>query len=419
MDEFDVVDEETAKTRLRERSAVVSLEQLATERASLNYSHVPLTGSVVAGTGLETVQAGTCGALACRRPSLDADLGSLLHYFDYVVMQGPSARDYTDLSEAIKNPDERPVAIHMAVREMECLLYLRSTGISNHIIFANKPSCFCDHHFKDHAAALGLAEMADRERIAKMAKRLSRAGLVRVEQRQPRDWYGYISEPLFFGSIGKRYRRKTAPKKAAVAEEILRRDLMAVVFDAAAAQMMGLPMASMAVPQYFDRDSESSRPRLTVDEVATQLKVPILSSLTTKQIVELRERESAHFEAFRAALREAVATTLEKIPAASPQLIGELAWQEQLKPALADLERRISASRSSLWQSSSSGLVLGVAATTVASVVTAPWAAAMLGAAVATTLPVNQISEYFKERKQVNVSPMYFLWKAKKAQNHA
>lgn len=414
MDEFDATDAQTTKERLKSPRAVERLNELASRNSSIDYSHVPLAGSVVAGLGIETDEPGICGSLKCRQPSLDSDIGSLLHYFDYVVMQGPSARGYQRL---VANLDNDWHARFDVAQDVLCLQYLRTTGISNHVIFANKPSCFCDEHFKEHAGSLGLEAMTDAEAVPDMARQLVRSGLVKIEERRPELWYGYIAEPLFFGSLGRNYSQKSAPTETLVAEEIIRRDLMSMVYDAAAARMMRLPMASLASPEFFNRERSAGRP--TVDEVATSLKIPILSNLTTAQLVQLRERETAHFEAFRVALREAVATSIEKLPEASPHQIGEVAWQEQLKPALADLERRLANNRKSLLLTSGTALTMGTAATAIASVVTAPWAAAMLGAAVASTLPLGQISEYFKGRQQANLSSMYFLWKARKAQTHS
>ncbi|TDC32888.1 hypothetical protein [Micromonospora sp. KC213] len=424
MDEFEAFDKETVWDRLKDPRAVDRLHTISSESMFIDYSTVPLVGTVVAGTGIELGQPGICGTLRCRKPTLDSDLGSLLHYFDYVVMQGPDPRSYRRYAEQLADRQRYPMTRLTVARDVACLQYLRQSEITKHVVFANKPGCFCDRHFKEHADALGLTEFTEPSMIADMAQRLTRKGLVSVEKVDPGAWYGYITRPVFLGSIGKRYEQEKPPSQATVANDIIKRDLMSMVFDGAAARMMGLPMASLAVPGYFEtvpgyfeteRGGEGPR---TIEEVAAHLTLPILSNLKTAEVVRLRERHSADFEAFRSALREAISTTMERMPDVSPQRIAETAWQEQLKPALADLERRISVNRRSLALGSGTMLTIGSVTTAVASAVTAPWAAALLGAAVASTLPVAQISEYLKERKQINMSSMYFLWRAQKMQDH-
>lgn len=418
--EFGVDDAEQIADRLKSKAAVERLQQIASTDVKIDYGHVPLTGTVVAGPGIEIDAPGFCSAFNCIKQSIDDNFTSLLHYFDYVVMQGPSARSYASFSDDLANRATQFQTAFGLEQDVRTLAYLNNTGISNYIVFANKPECFCNAHFSQAAAGLGIEDLVTSDSVTAMAQGIRKRGHVLLRPGIGGGWYGWIEHPLFMQTAGVTLRSRRKPTKVAVAERIIRNQLMAVVFSAAAAKRMGLPMSSLAQPAFFDgRSSERSNvSAVTVDDVATRLKLPILSDLGVAAFVALREREPAHFESFRASLREAVAETLAKYPTASPEAVGEIAWHEKLKPALADLERRISVNRTTLGIRSGIALSIGSVSTAVASVVTAPWMAAMLGTAIAATMPLTQISDYLRERQQVETSNMYFLWKAKRSQNH-
>ncbi|GAB3944006.1 hypothetical protein GCM10027614_33490 [Micromonospora vulcania] len=149
------------------------------------------------------------------------------------------------------------------------------------------------------------------------------------------------------------------------------------------------------------------------------MKIPVLSGLSTAELIRLRITASDDFDIFQQALRMAISATLANSQSSNPAAIGEKTWQEILKPALADIERKLTADRWGLGVGGVTTVSVGFAAAAVSSITSLPLAAALLGAAASATVPLNQFSEYIKDRKQARSSPYYFLWRARKMQTHA
>ncbi|WP_194838911.1 hypothetical protein [Nocardia sp. XZ_19_369] len=433
MEEFEVHDEKTVRRRLKSARARQALHEramadlqegrrkqmrnTAAMQGFESFEYVvdaPLVGTVSAGPGIEIESLGTCDHFKCRTENLNLNIGPLLQYYDNILVQGPSSRRYESIVEDLERSN-RDGYKFMIVEDILTMEYLRKTHIADHLIYTHKPdgeSC-CDDHFRQYAANAGLSDLADGDILQDMAKELARSGGIEIEEGCKHQWYGRLRDPLFNGAMGLKYEVK--PSRIEVAEDILRRDFTSLIFDSLTAKWNGVPLASLAAPE--PKTDQNGRD-LSVDSVATSLSLPILNKLTASQIVALRRSDPESFEIFRSALRTAIVDTIEEHPDAPRDAVEKLVWSEHMKPALARLEKSLKANSSATMVKTGGGLTLGVAATTIASIASTPWAAAILGTAAAATLPWTHIAEYIKDRKQAQMSDMFFLWKAQRKFSH-
>ena len=357
---------------------------------------------------------GGCSHFECRAHTIDHQAAEVFHFFDYLVMQGPDAEGYHHSIDRVKS-DEQFHAFTIGVAyDVQTLLHLRRIRASDYVFFIDKPAAFCKDHYFEGIGDLGLTHLMDPDALTDVAKRLARTGAVSVEEVGPSRYIYRYDHPLLNGlPLVMHYGRKIPKYK--VVEGVLVDYLFAMLGDLVASRASGSPLVRTAPVALFDGTIAPSE--VTVQEVAARLTLPVLSELDTESLIKLREYEYAHFERFRSALTIAIAETIEKTKEArrSPQEIAAIVLQEHIRPALADIERKLAASSTSMTRKLLAGLSVG--ATSVAfgalaampSIATAGIVTAGLGAA-ATTLP--HIYKHFEDRQSIeSTADMFFLWK--------
>ncbi|RSM56605.1 hypothetical protein DMB66_33905 [Actinoplanes sp. ATCC 53533] len=134
--------------------------------------------------------------------------------------------------------------------------------------------------------------------------------------------------------------------------------------------------------------------------------------METAELLKLRESEYEHFERFRKTLVEAIAEAIEKATTEDPEKIARSVWRDTIEPEVADIQSKISASKRSLSFKLAAGIAVGSATTAFGALAAMPFVITAGIAAAAT--PLLQAYKYFDDRQAVELSQMYFLWKASK-----
>jgi hypothetical protein len=421
IDEFEATDSKSARSRLADKGARDRLHQLATNHRPVDVSHVPLTGTVLAGFDLD-VGRGACHNLSCRKSNFDTDMAALFHYFDYVVMRGPSAPVLAAWVEYVdgKHPRGEKFDLDLAralADDIGVMNYLRSTGIANYAIFVDlEEKCPCKRHFLEQAKDIGLTHLADPKFAKRIAADILRAGSLDVERIGPNRWGASLKGPNYSSNIRTWYTLKKPPTKRWLSEQLVKEALYGSVAEAAIAKELGTPLASIAQPEFMDLEQRGRK--IAANEVALHLNIPVLSSIPTADLLRLRGEEYAHFERFRQVLTEAIQTTIDKSGSDSPAVIADEVWRNKIRPAVADIDRRIEASNKAIRRKAVAGLSIGAIAATFGALAGFPLIAAA-GAAAAIGTPLPQIFKSIEDRQQVELADMYFLWKAKQSHKHA
>lgn len=411
MDEYQVTGQATAEARLKSPGPAHRLGELAMSHRTTDYSGVPLSNTAVAGPWLDPSAHYLCNGVKCRSEHVELNFGRVLHYFDFMMLEGPSASTYASLITRVSSDDEFDVLQRTLVRDVQFLQRARNIGLDKHLVFADK-LCACRPHLLESAEEIGTQELVDEEALDRLARQIGREGGVKIRPDGPNRWFGVVTHPNFKGSSGHVFHQRVKPQRHEVARWLLDAWLHSAIYDAATAQRLGAPLVSLAPSPVLD--SATNPGKLTVDDVAARIKIPSLEGLPLKDLIALRDQEHDHFEKYRAVLREAISETLEKSETDSPERVAEIVWQNRVKPAVADINRKIAANNRSFSAKLAAAAAVGAISGAVGAVAGLPWLVGIGLVAAGTPLP-----QYFKareERQKIEVEDMYFLWKV--AQHH-
>jgi hypothetical protein len=195
-----------------------------------------------------------------------------------------------------------------------------------------------------------------------------------------------------------------------LAKEVIKQHHLAAASDLFAAERLHLPLGANV--RFETRVMAAIRPMApTLEQIAFQLRLPVVDGLSTKDLLALREEEGDAFDAFRSSLREAIQ---ERIRIGEPSNTDSLAAeveQDVIEPALIDIQRRLAAAEKLLNKKQSVNVALA-ALSTVCGLVGQP----ELGMGVylaAGGSAVNAEFKYMEEKRDVSLEGMYFLWSAK------
>jgi hypothetical protein len=368
--------------------------------------------SIAAGSGADlSGSMGSCGHSDCLIKEVDALVQRTWHYFDRVVVAGPSSLTLASIWDADVDRGVKRVAYYA-----EALQYIRDIGAAEFIVLSQKPPA-CNKHLSQHAGEAGMADLLEDD--DRWADRLLPETDCRVEWRgsYPKcadsHWEYSLNHPALehtrWGSVH-------APE-GAESSEIVRlalvdayRDHLAnLVTDVKYARRAGSALGAVAP---VHEDILQARPSMAVSEsdVAFELPLPVLNGVSPRDLLALREEHYDSFEVFRGALRQAINERLKLVDQEGPDAIAiavEIA-DDVISPALAKIGNEMRATERLL--SRSGGLTVGVTAigTTVGLLLHAPVVIGpLLGAAVAGV----DLRKFWSDKKDVELTDMYFLWR--------
>ncbi|RLQ08753.1 hypothetical protein EAD96_04485 [Micromonospora sp. BL1] len=107
---------------------------------------------------------------------------------------------------------------------------------------------------------------------------------------------------------------------------------------------------------------------------------------------------------------EAIDETIDKHETTAPETIAGLVWRNTIEPSIADIEAKLNASKRSLALKTAAGLTVGAVTTAFGALAALPFVVTA-GIAAAST-PLLQAYKFFDDKQAVEMSDMYFLWKA-------
>ncbi|MEW2440536.1 hypothetical protein [Micromonospora marina] len=411
MDEYEATTQSAVEARLKSAGPIMRLLELANRHKTTDYSNVPLSNTAVAGPWLDPGASFLCHGISCRSEHVNLNFGRVLHYFDFIMLEGPSASTYEWMVADALNDNNFSYLIDSLTRDVPFLQQARKIGLDKHLVFADK-LCACRPHLIENAEEIGSQPLIDEDALNRLARQIGREGGVKIRKEGPNQWYGVVTHPNFKGSSGHTFRQRVKPERHEVARWLLDEWLHSAIYDTATATRLGIPLVSLAPSPVLDAATDPGK--LSVDDVGARIRIPSIEGLPLRELIALRDQEADHFEKYRSVLREAISETIEKSDSESPERVAELVWQNKIKPAVADINRKMAANNRSLNAKLMAAAAVGAITGTVGAVTSLPWLVGIGLAAAATPLP-----QYFKareERQKIEVEDMYFLWKV--AQHH-
>lgn len=377
---------------------------------------VPDTGArapIAVGTGLDlSASMGGCLDAGCLKGDVDRLIKRTWHYFDRVMVVGPRAYS---IHRSLEVDEEQGLQHVRGFAEM--LFYIREVGAESLLSFADKRPA-CSMHLPDHAEQAGMGPLlADGDEWVERLKAGARCEVRFIGKSGAcaEDHWGYTlnHDWLEHTRWGETHGSREMSPEEVIHEALMdwyRDGLGHLTADVEFARSTGAALGAGATLQEEVLES-MPRSRASVLDVAFELPLPVLSGVSAKALMQLKEDHGAAFDVFRQALKTAIKERLKgDEPAAAAAIASEIA-EDVIDPALADIGNAMAASGRLLRRSGALTAGVGVIATTVGLLAGAPMVVGpLVGAAVAGT----DVKRYWADRKDVETSDMYFLWRLRR-----
>ncbi|WP_416956128.1 hypothetical protein ACNKF0_04535 [Nocardioides sp. T5] len=388
----------------RQRAAIV--EHLTT----VNETQVPTLDrhSILAGSVLDLSGPPiSCPGAECMKLQVDVLFKRVWHYFDQVVIVGPSASRI--LSDYQRDPNYAQFRI---LEYVDLLSHLKAIGASDLLVFMDKPVPSGAHELHDWLDDLGLQHVT--ETADAMVERIAHEYTIHRE--------GLNGEPLVRLSHPWWESSQVLPVDvdAEITDEMLHEAASAVVgsnlfmgvADVAAARRLGVPLAASAALQ-DELVHQAPDPEIQAGLVAFHLELPYLEGVSTKELLQIRTDEWTYFEQFRNSIRLAVRERVQAGAVENPSQVAAEIHEDVIQVDIARIISRLAAAERAWSRKTGASVVVGAVTTTVGLLTAAPL---VIGAGVATmagsaALPMTK---YFEDKQQVELEDMYFLWRLSK-----
>jgi hypothetical protein len=365
---------------------------------------------IIAGYNMDLSATMSCVHHDCLARELDRLFSKVWHYFDRIVVEGPSASRYVRNIENTPR-DKRPKMTWEVREAVATLLYLREIGADRYLVFREKPRAFCQDHLQRHARELGLTALANESIDSEIIDAiLQDADISLKKYSRPTEWYYTYRHPSLDEAISGSIVQKNRPKPPDVAQVLYRRAGLGLIGDVALAQWMNLPLALAAGPPAVRLDQTVASRQVDEKLVALELALPVISGVTASDLLRFREDHWPHFERFRATLRTAIREQIERVGSTAPEAIAHAVRTEFIEPELADIERRLRLANKSLSAKSGAVFAVGTIVTSVGLIISAPIVVAAGVAASGAVVP--SILKYVEDKTSLETSDLYFLWRA-------
>lgn len=407
LDDHGLRDAEEATKALRSKKGVGSL--VAAAPADIDLTPLPPSNtSILAGRGLDLSGELDCYASSCRLRQVDDLFASVWHYFDEIVVADKVA------SEVRLHGEDFNALRQCLPREFEVLYYLRSLGSEDIVRFRDKMPA-CTVHWKKHAKEVSLSYLV--ENFENVARGLAEEGEIRlVERSESQVKFVYVHSDFEHDvwvsvEASQVEQRSEGRVKLLVAREVLTRYLSHLTADVVAGRTLETPLGSTI--SLHRSLLQSDRP--TVGSVAFELQLPVLNNASIRDVLKIRQEEREVFDRFQAALRTAIRERISfGIDERASDVANEIR-EDVIDPALRSIGDRLRAAERLFARKSAVAMGVGVLTTVAGAIACSPeslTATASIGSMV--TLGAVAMNKHLEERRDLELSDYYFLWRAAK-----
>jgi hypothetical protein len=410
IDEFGLSRNDDRLTHLlKDHKAVARLHNLAeAETFEMPPAYEGPDNALVAGRSIDLSDDLDCCFKVSRIWQINRDFPRVLHYFDRLVIAGPSAEKYADV---LQHP--LPRYLTQLANHVDGLLYLREIGADEIVEFQPKVP-ISPKNYKQLAKKFDVNSAI--EGAAEFIEILAREGSVSdLRQCSAGDhWHFSFYHPMLAHSNMQVLWQRKKPTKKQMARAVYDEHASLFTSDVISARMMELPLGVDG--ELHTTMLAKNRHESLIGETAMKLYLPVLEGLPVRDIICLRKDEYEHFEKFQLALRTAIKAQLAEA-GNDPERAAAEVQREIIDPAISDIHLRLRAAESSLTKKISVSISVGSAVTVVGAVGAIP---PVMGTLIGTGLAAGATSiaalhTYFDRKKDIELSDMYFLWLLEKA----
>jgi hypothetical protein len=410
IDTLEIKNAEQAESLLKNAGIRKELRNRASE---VEYTTEPISKSgaptIVAGRAIDLSGDLDCYGWECMKKQVDKLFSNVWHYFDRIVVVGPSAHDFSTLWGFDEKEDVDEI-FYRQLTYARLLLYIREIGAEDLVVFRQKrPACI--HHLEQHLKQLRLDEILAHSE--KLINRLAKKARIKVEEEHD-NYIGYAFvhpeiEHTHWGAIEKSEARSESKLRYAVSAQILKVFLAHLASDIYTAKVLNSPLGSTV--KFHGQLLNTFSGGIQEADVAFKLDLPVLKNVSPKVLLEIRNREQLYFEKFRDSLRLAIKEQIGNASSERADKIAEDIRMEIITPALNDIELRLNAARKAMERKVGLSAVLGSLVTTCG-ILTANPVLASIGITATAGGSLTASQKFIEENRDVSLSDMYFLWKA-------
>ncbi|MDB4908082.1 MAG: hypothetical protein JWO05_2866 [Gemmatimonadetes bacterium] len=355
---------------------------------------------IVAGRALDLSGDLDVYAWDMMRRQVDELFSRVWHYFDYVLIVGADARDYTEPWEN-EEAFERNILLYV-----QLLLYLREIGADNLVRFIVKPEVG-NEEFQPQTSFVKSA-VANEKYLSLLA-----TGGELSEVQQHNDHFHYtFNHPLLehtqWGVVFGDSSALSRPRLVTlVSQAVIARFASRLSSDLDAAKVHGSALG-IGIQLHAAIATTESPP--SSEQVMFDLRLPTIDGIDPAALMKLRQDEHPHFAAFRNALRLAAKERLTNTSSTTD--IAREIERDVIGPALTDLQRRLQEAERVLAKKAALRIGMGALATTCGVVSANPL---LVTAGVGTVLSaLGPLDSHADARKDAILDDMYFLFRASK-----
>lgn len=374
--------------------------------------------TIVAGRTIDLSGEMGCYDPKCLENDVDRLFSRVWHYFDIIAVTGltPEYALYL-LTNADDWSRERFLGF------VENFFYVRQIGAEDMLLYHPKPHA-CTHHLRQHAKQLGVTSLLD-EREAWVSSFSARAEIDELD-RHDDHWHYVVLHPdlphMANGVLRLRVRKGKTPKDAEVFGAVFDQFAANLVGDVGAAREMRAPLAAVA-PIHEAMLSHTPTDPPSVQDAMFELRLPVVSGLTTKDLIKLRRENWQYFHAFSLRLKKAAREfILNAEGGMPPAAVARQIENDIIEPGLIEIRRNLRSSVDTLTYKSAVSLPVSAITTTIGLLDKLPMIAAGATAVIAAGSIGSFLIDYKKyldDKREVRMEDMYFLWNVQRIADRA
>lgn len=361
--------------------------------------------NIVAGQAIDLSAELDCFHWDCLKQQVDNLFNRVWHYFDRVVVVGPSAHRFSRLLDQ----DVRPEVVERLITYVRLLLYIRKIGAESLFVFRQKRPP-CEVHFEDHMREVGLDPelMLANHLVEQLANRAE----ISAEPHEGHLDYTF-NHPEFehtvWGGVEKDAAKTDVQLRHAVTISVLKKYLSSLASDIHSSRVLNSPLGSTVY--LHGQLLKIIKAGLNEADVAFEVRLPVLQGVQPEVLLKLRQDEQPYFERFRQSLRLAIKERLDHRGSGDATKIADEIRRDLLNPALNDIELRLETAKATLTKKIGVSVTLGALVTSCGLLTANPFLVAA-GATPAVGYTIAAGQKFIEETRDIALSDMYFLWQA-------
>jgi len=360
--------------------------------------------SLVAGTGLDLSGVLGCGRAACLQRTIEDLVQRSWCYFDRVIVTGLDPNEFL-----MSASNDKALHREVFVNHASAALHIRDIGAQELFTFRRKAQ-LCTNHMNKHAAEAGMSAMD--ETVEALTEELLKGCEVTLKETRIGLQYSFGHPLLNTTLVGVMQRRM---KKPQVTRLLAHRRANELVSGLTRSVWLCREVHGALGQSALRASKVLAVPRsgtLSVPDVAVTLELPALDGASARDLLSLRHDEPAEFDAFRGALVKTIEERIRALPHENAAQVGQSVVDDVLTPAIAGLELRMQRSARLLGARSAAAVTAGGLLTTIGLLAFAPLA--VPGLVLASGGLVANYADFLKDRRDVDLSDLHFLWRADK-----